>query len=181
MYISILRCWLLFLLKEIEHRSVAFDVYETAVGDEKLRLRVMVQATFFFLLMNSLRARELIKRSDPAKRGLRPALRAANMRLERTDEDRRRFFADISHELRTPLTVILMEAQLGRQGAPDAQAAFATIETRAPAVSHTSKRNRESASGSSSANVKTPFLTAMRRSTTELQSLSSLRKRVKRT
>ncbi|WP_335947314.1 MULTISPECIES: sensor histidine kinase [Salipiger] len=59
------------------------------------------------------------------------ALRAANMRLERTDEDRRRFFADISHELRTPLTVILMEAQLGRQGAPDPQAAFATIETRA--------------------------------------------------
>ena len=59
------------------------------------------------------------------------ALRAANTRLERTDEDRRRFFADISHELRTPLTVILMEAQLGRQGAPDPQAAFATIETRA--------------------------------------------------
>lgn len=59
------------------------------------------------------------------------ALRAANTRLERTDEDRRRFFADISHELRTPLTVILMEAQLGRQGAPDPQSAFATIETRA--------------------------------------------------
>jgi signal transduction histidine kinase len=59
------------------------------------------------------------------------ALRAANTRLERADEDRRRFFADISHELRTPLTVILMEAQLGRQGAPDPQAAFATIETRA--------------------------------------------------
>lgn len=59
------------------------------------------------------------------------ALRAANARLERTDEDRRRFFADISHELRTPLTVILMEAQLGRQGAPGAEGAFATIEARA--------------------------------------------------
>ncbi|MCR8548411.1 HAMP domain-containing histidine kinase [Salipiger sp. P9] len=58
------------------------------------------------------------------------ALRAANTRLERIDEDRRRFFADISHELRTPLTVILMEAQLGRRGA-DPAPAFATIETRA--------------------------------------------------
>lgn len=58
-------------------------------------------------------------------------LRAANTRLERTDEDRRRFFADISHELRTPLTVILMEAQLGHKGAPDPQEAFATIEARA--------------------------------------------------
>ena len=63
------------------------------------------------------------------------ALRAANTRLERTDEDRRRFFADISHELRTPLTVILMEAQLGRQGAPAPEAAFATIETRASRLS----------------------------------------------
>ncbi|MGR3379349.1 sensor histidine kinase [Salipiger abyssi] len=58
------------------------------------------------------------------------ALSAANARLERTDEDRRRFFADISHELRTPLTVILMEAQLGRQG-DDPAPAFATIEARA--------------------------------------------------
>ncbi len=55
---------------------------------------------------------------------------AANTRLERADEDRRRFFADISHELRTPLTVILMEAQLGRQGA-DPLPSFATIEARA--------------------------------------------------
>ncbi len=58
-------------------------------------------------------------------------LRAANAALARTDENRRRFFADISHELRTPLTVILMEAQIGRKAAPDAQAAFATIENRA--------------------------------------------------
>ncbi|WP_226628735.1 sensor histidine kinase [Alloyangia pacifica] len=63
------------------------------------------------------------------------ALRTANARLERTDEDRRRFFADISHELRTPLTVILMEAQLGRKGAPEPEAAFATIESRATRLS----------------------------------------------
>ncbi|MHA6346004.1 sensor histidine kinase [Roseivivax sp. CAU 1761] len=59
------------------------------------------------------------------------ALREANARLARTDEDRRRFFADVSHELRTPLTVILMEAQLGRAGAAAPAEAFATIEARA--------------------------------------------------
>ncbi|WP_146588764.1 sensor histidine kinase [Puniceibacterium confluentis] len=59
------------------------------------------------------------------------ALRAANAELSRTDENRRRFFADISHELRTPLTVILMEAQLGLKGAPDAASAFETIHNRA--------------------------------------------------
>lgn len=58
-------------------------------------------------------------------------LRAANDALARTDENRRRFFADISHELRTPLTVILMEAQIGRNAAPAAKSAFATIESRA--------------------------------------------------
>lgn len=59
------------------------------------------------------------------------ALRDANVRLEKVDETRRRFFADISHELRTPLTVILMEAQIGRRGGPDPAGAFATIEQRA--------------------------------------------------
>ena len=50
------------------------------------------------------------------------ALSAANARLEEIDDNRRRFFADISHELRTPLTVILMEAQIGRQGGADTDA-----------------------------------------------------------
>lgn len=58
-------------------------------------------------------------------------LRKANAKLSEIDENRRRFFADVSHELRTPLTVILMEAQIGRQAAPDAAEAFATIEARA--------------------------------------------------
>lgn len=58
-------------------------------------------------------------------------LRMANDALARTDENRRRFFADISHELRTPLTVILMEAQIGRKAMPAAEAAFETIESRA--------------------------------------------------
>ncbi|WP_424968642.1 ATP-binding protein [Dinoroseobacter sp. S375] len=58
-------------------------------------------------------------------------LEEANARLEKTDENRRHFFADVSHELRTPLTVILMEAQIGKQALPEAAEAFATIETRA--------------------------------------------------
>ncbi len=59
------------------------------------------------------------------------ALRAANAELSRTDENRRRFFADISHELRTPLTVILMEAQLGLKGTAESAHAFETIQNRA--------------------------------------------------
>ncbi len=59
------------------------------------------------------------------------ALRAANERLEKTDENRRRFFADLSHELRTPLTVILMEAELGERGMPEPEGAFKTIRSRA--------------------------------------------------
>ncbi len=58
-------------------------------------------------------------------------LRAANDTLAEVDANRRRLFADISHELRTPLTVIIMEAQIGRQGSPDPKEAFATIESRA--------------------------------------------------
>jgi signal transduction histidine kinase len=58
-------------------------------------------------------------------------LRTANATLAEVDANRRRLFADISHELRTPLTVILMEAQIGKQGSADPQAAFATIESRA--------------------------------------------------
>ncbi|MCV3274045.1 sensor histidine kinase [Roseobacter sinensis] len=58
-------------------------------------------------------------------------LRTANAQLADIDDRRRRFFADISHELRTPLTVILMEAQIGKTGSPDAETAFATIENRA--------------------------------------------------
>ncbi|WP_243642002.1 sensor histidine kinase [Rhodovulum steppense] len=58
-------------------------------------------------------------------------LRAANEALARTDEERRRFFADIGHELRTPLTVILLESELGLKGVGDAHAGFETIRARA--------------------------------------------------
>jgi signal transduction histidine kinase len=66
-------------------------------------------------------------------------LRAANVRLERIDHDRRRFFADVGHELRTPMTVILAEAELGLTHAAlpevDAREAFAIIAARARRLS----------------------------------------------
>ena len=43
-------------------------------------------------------------------------LRKANDALNRTDQWRRRFFADISHELRTPLTIIQGETQFALRG-----------------------------------------------------------------
>lgn len=62
-------------------------------------------------------------------------LEAVNAKLETTDTQRRRFFADVSHELRTPLTVILGEADLGMRmpELSDAQAreSMALIHTRA--------------------------------------------------
>lgn len=63
------------------------------------------------------------------------ALSDANLRLERADAQRRRFFADVSHELRTPLTVILGEAELGMRSpemdAAEARESMALIHTRA--------------------------------------------------
>lgn len=59
------------------------------------------------------------------------ALRSANETLAKTDEDRRRFFADVSHELRTPLTVILMEADLALKSGAETEEAFHVIRNRA--------------------------------------------------
>lgn len=58
-------------------------------------------------------------------------LRRANDALAKTDEDRRRFFADVSHELRTPLTVILMEAELALKAGAAAEGPLGVIQTRA--------------------------------------------------
>lgn len=58
-------------------------------------------------------------------------LQAANERLARIDDNRRRFFADVGHELRTPLTVIMGEAELGAAHPdPAVRASFQTIGSR---------------------------------------------------
>ena len=57
------RLWVWHAIEEIEHRSVAFDVYEQAVGDEGLRRRTMVQVTYIFVLVNIIRAVILLRAS----------------------------------------------------------------------------------------------------------------------
>lgn len=47
--------WTWHAIEEVEHRSVAFDVYKQFVGDELLRVRMMALVTVFFSIANSLR------------------------------------------------------------------------------------------------------------------------------
>ena len=48
-------------IEEIEHRAVAFDVYQEVVGDDALRRRTMRTITYFFILMNTIRTLRLLK------------------------------------------------------------------------------------------------------------------------
>lgn len=49
------KLWAWHAIEEIEHRDVAFDVYQHAVGDEALRVRTMALVTAFFLTLVSIR------------------------------------------------------------------------------------------------------------------------------
>jgi signal transduction histidine kinase/ligand-binding sensor domain-containing protein/DNA-binding NarL/FixJ family response regulator len=62
----------------------------------------------------SLRTRELSEAKLEAERGRDQIVRQAR-RLERLDEEKRSFFANISHELRTPLTLLLGPLEQGQR------------------------------------------------------------------
>jgi predicted metal-dependent hydrolase len=55
--------WKWHAIEEIEHRSVAFDVYRECVDDEHLRRRTMAFVTVFFCTISALRTVLMMKRS----------------------------------------------------------------------------------------------------------------------
>lgn len=61
MHPTMAKVWAWHAIEEVEHKSVAFDVFKDAVNDEGLRRKAMLEVTFFFTLINALRTLYLMK------------------------------------------------------------------------------------------------------------------------